>query len=188
MVFISLFEVFFKIGLVSFGGGYAMIPLIESEIVKRGWLLPQEIDNLVAVSEVTPGSISINTATFVGYRVGGFFGGLVATLGLVFPSLLVVLFAAALLPRFGDSRSIQSAFVWVKPAVIGLIMVAGALVAKTCLIDDHALHPLHFTALLNYRGIAIFLATAYCVRKLKMPTLSLIGLSSLMGIVLFWRV
>jgi chromate transporter len=187
MVLTSLFSVFFKIGLVSFGGGYAMIPVIESEIARRGWLLPQEIDNLIAVSEVTPGSISINAATFVGYRVAGFLGGLVATLGLVFPSLMIVLLAAVFLPRYGDTRSIQSAFKWVKPAVTGLIMVAGALVARTCLIDDHALHPLHFTGLLNYRGILVFLVTAYCIRRRKIPVLPLIGLSSLLGIVLFWR-
>lgn len=187
MVFINLFEVFFRIGLVSFGGGYAMIPVIENAITQRGWLSSQEFCNLIAISEVTPGSISINTATFVGYRVGGFFGGLVATLGLVFPSLLIVLLAAVLLLRYGNSRSIQSAFVWVKPAVTGLVMVAGVFVAKTCLIDDHALHPLHFAALLDYRGLVVFALTAYCVRKLKIPALFLIGASSLMGIALFFR-
>jgi chromate transporter len=185
MVFIDLFTVFFRIGLVSFGGGYAMIPVIENAIAQRGWLSAQEFYNLIAVSEVTPGSISINTATFVGYRVAGFFGGMAATMGLVFPSLLIVLVAAILMIEYGDSRSVQSAFLWVKPAVTGLVIVAGEYVARTCLIDETALHPLHSRGLLDYRGWVIFAVTSYCIRKRKIPALSMIGMSCLMGIVLF---
>lgn len=185
MVLKNLFNVFFRIGLVSFGGGYAMIPVIQAEIAQRMWLSPQEFHNLIAVSEVTPGSISINTATFVGYHVAGFLGGLVATLGLVLPSLMVVLLASVLLNRHKDSRSVRTAFLWVKPAVAGLVLVAGMCVAQTCLFNGGALHPLNLAALLNYRGIAVFAVTAYCLRKLKISALPLIGLSSLMGIVLF---
>jgi len=185
MVLIDLFTVFFRIGLVSFGGGYSMIPVIDNAIAQRGWLSAQEFYNLIALSEVTPGSISINAATFVGYRVAGFFGGLVAALGLVFPSLLVVLVAAILLLKYGNSRSVQSAFLWVKPAVAGLVIVAGEYVARTCLIDESALHPLHLRGLLDYRGWVIFAVTAYCVRKRKVPALPMIGVSCLMGILLF---
>ncbi|HHY75933.1 MAG TPA: chromate transporter [Firmicutes bacterium] len=185
MVLFELFKVFFKIGLVSFGGGYAMIPVIEKAIAQRGWLSPQEFYNLIALSEVTPGSVSINTATFVGYRVAGFFGGLAATIGLVFPSLMIVLVAAILLLRYRNSRSVQSAFLWVKPAVTGLVWVAGEYVARMCLIDEHALRPLHLRGLLDYRGWVIFAVTLYCIRRRKIPALSMLGMSCLMGIVLF---
>ncbi len=187
MILLRLFIMFFKIGLVSFGGGYAMIPVVEAELGSMGWLSSQEFCNLIAVSEVTPGSVSVNTATFVGYRVAGILGGLFATLGIVMPSLLVVLLTSVFLLKYGNSRSIRSAFLWVKPAVAGLIIVAGVYVAKTCLFDGTALNPLHFTQLFNLRGILVFAITAYCLKTRKLSIMPLFGLSSLMGIILFYR-
>ncbi len=186
MILAQLFMTFFRIGLVSFGGGYAMIPVIGEEISKRGWLMPGEFYDLIAVSEVTPGSVSINTATFVGYRVSGFLGGLAATVGLVLPSLVVVLAAALFLIRKKDARPIRYAFSWVKPAIAGLIIAAGAFVAKTCLVNAGTFSLAHPAALLNYKGIAMFLFSDFSIRKLKMRVFPLIGLCSIVGIVLFY--
>lgn len=187
MILLRLFIMFFKIGLVSFGGGYAMIPVVEAELNCMGWLSSHEFCNLIAVSEVTPGSVSVNTATFVGYRVAGILGGLFATLGIVMPSLLVVLLTSMLLLKYGNTRSIRTAFMWVKPAVAGLIIVAGVYVAQTCLIDDTALHPLHFAQLFNLKGILVFAVTAYLLKSKKLSIMPLFGLSSLMGILLFYK-
>ena len=187
MLLLELFLVFFRIGLVSFGGGYAMIPVIEMEISERGWLSAQEFYNLIAVSEVTPGSVSINTATFVGYRVSGFTGGLVATLGLVLPSLIIVLIASVLFFRYRDAHLIRSAFSWVKPVVSGLIFVAGAFVAKTCLLNAGAFIAAHYSSLFNYRGIVLFAASDYSIRRFKVPVLPLIGLSCFAGSIVFYH-
>ncbi len=163
-----------------------MIPIVQAEMAHRGWLSSHEFGNLIAVSEVTPGSVAINTATFVGYRVAGVLGGLSATLGLVLPSLLVVLLASVLLVRYGNTKALRSAFVWVAPAVVGLVLVAGVYVAETCLFNESALHPFNLRALLNYRALAVFGIAALCLRKLKVPVLPLMALSATLGVVLFY--
>ena len=91
MIYIKLLLTFMKIGLFSFGGGYAMIPMIEKEIEGHGWLSATEFFDIVAIAEMTPGPIAVNSATFVGYRTAGYFGGLIATIGVAIPSLVLIL-------------------------------------------------------------------------------------------------
>jgi chromate transporter len=91
MIYLSLLITFFKIGLFSFGGGYAMIPMIEREIESHGWLSPAEFIDIIAIAEMTPGPIAVNSATFVGFKTAGILGGLFATLGVALPSLLLIL-------------------------------------------------------------------------------------------------
>ena len=121
-----LFSVFFKIGLFTFGGGYAMISIIEDACVeRRGWITKEEMDELVVVAESTPGPIAINCATFVGARQGGFPGAAVATLGMVLPSFLVIFAISRFLDRFLEIRAVASAFKGVKLAVGVLVLDAG---------------------------------------------------------------
>jgi len=91
MIYLKLLFTFFKIGLFSFGGGYAMIPMIEKEIEANKWLTSDEFVDIIAISEMTPGPISVNSATFVGYKTAGIFGGMFATLGVALPSLILIL-------------------------------------------------------------------------------------------------
>ena len=122
----QLFAVFFKIGLFTFGGGYAMISIIEDACVdRRGWITKEEMDELVVVAESTPGPIAINCATFVGARQGGFPGAAVATLGIVLPSFLVIFAISRFLDRFLEIRAVASAFKGVKLAVGVLVLDAG---------------------------------------------------------------
>jgi chromate transporter len=122
----QLFSVFFKIGLFTFGGGYAMISIIEDACVeRRGWITKEEMDELVVVAESTPGPIAINCATFVGARQGGFPGAAVATLGIVLPSFLVIFAISRFLDRFLEIRAVASAFQGVKLAVGVLVLDAG---------------------------------------------------------------
>ena len=122
----QLFSVFFKIGLFTFGGGYAMISIIEDACVdRRGWITKEEMDELVVVAESTPGPIAINCATFVGARQGGFPGAAVATLGMVLPSFLVIFAISRFLDRFLEIRAVASAFKGVKLAVGVLVLDAG---------------------------------------------------------------
>jgi len=131
MILFELFARFFTIGLFSFGGGYAMIPLIEREIVRnQAWLTAQQFIDILAIAEITPGPIAINSATFVGYKMGGLWGGLAATLGVVAPSLLAVMTMAYLFVRFQGAPQLKAALSAVRPVVVVLIFSAAITVGR----------------------------------------------------------
>ena len=120
---IELFLTFATMGAVTFGGGYAMLPIIQREVVeKRKWATDAEIVDYYAVGQCTPGVIAVNTATFVGYKVKGILGGIAATAGVVFPSIVIILIIAAFLSNFANYEIVQHAFAGVRVAVVGLII------------------------------------------------------------------
>ncbi len=122
---LELFIAFFKIGAFTFGGGDAMIPLIQHEMVeKKGWISDDDILEIIAIAESTPGPIAINMATFVGTRTCGFFGAFVATLGVVLPSFVVISVIARLLREFSDIRAVQYAFNGIRAGVLALLLKA----------------------------------------------------------------
>ena len=122
MKLLSLFLSFAKVGVMTFGGGYAMIPILEREIVdKQGWASSEELMDYYAVGQCTPGVIAVNTATFIGYKVAGIAGGIVATLGVVFPSLVIIMLIAGLLTNFADIPAVKSAFAAIRVCVCVLI-------------------------------------------------------------------
>ena len=121
----TLFLTFFKIGAFTFGGGYAMIPLIQREIVeKHGWMTDEDILDIFAIAESTPGPIAINSATFVGWRVAGFWGAALATTGVVLPSFVIILLISFLLTGFADIPAVQYAFFGIRAGVMALLMKA----------------------------------------------------------------
>ncbi len=121
----DLFLTFFKIGLFTFGGGYAMIPLIQREVcTNKKWLKEQELTDIVAIAESTPGPIAVNAATFVGFRTGGLTGACIATLGVVLPSFLVISLISFALNTFQDNKAVQYAFMGIRAAVLALILKA----------------------------------------------------------------
>ena len=122
MIYLELFLTFLQIGAVCFGGGYAMIPLIRDQVVLRGWLTEGELLNMIAVSESTPGPIAVNMATFVGSSQGGVLGALVATLGVVLPSFLIILIIAALIRNLLQYQGVQAFLRGIRPCVVGLIL------------------------------------------------------------------
>ena len=120
-----LFVTFFKIGAFTFGGGYAMIPLIQREVTeRRRWLETQDILDIVAIAESTPGPIAVNSATFVGYRVCGVFGAFCATLGVVLPSFLVIYAVSFVLRQFSELAVVQYAFNGIRAGVLALLLKA----------------------------------------------------------------
>lgn len=122
----TLFLIFFKIGMFTFGGGYAMIAQIKEEIVeKKQWLTEEELTEVIAIAECTPGPIAINLATFVGYKKKGVCGSIVATLGVVLPSMILIFIISLLLQSFMQNKYVQYAFVGIKCAVAFLILKAG---------------------------------------------------------------
>ncbi len=124
-ILLELFFSFFKIGMFSFGGGYAMLPLIEREIVhNKHWINYKSFIDIIGISQMTPGPIAINSATFVGYNVAGFKGSLMATLGVITFSFILVTVATHFIIKFKESNALKSALMGMRPALIGLIIYA----------------------------------------------------------------
>ena len=121
----QLFLTFFRIGAFTFGGGYAMIPLIQKEVVEnKKWASDDDILDIIAIAESTPGPIAINSSTFVGYRVAGFWGAFFATLGMVLPSFTIILIISYVLKEFQDIKAVQFAFNGIRAGVLALLIKA----------------------------------------------------------------
>lgn len=122
MIYLKLFLTFLEIGTVSFGGGYGMIALISEKVTSLGWMTETELQNFIAVSEVTPGSLAVSVATFVGAGVGGFPGALIATVGVVLPSFVIIVLIAAVIKNLLKYSGVQAFLGGIQPAVIGMII------------------------------------------------------------------
>lgn len=180
MIYWQLFLTFFKIGAFTFGGGYAMLPLIESEIVAHGWLSEMEILNFIAVSESTPGPFAINIATYVGTEVGGLLGAVCTTLGVVLPSFVIILIVAKCYDAFKKSRVVSGCMSGLKPAVIGLIGAAVVSMAGTVFVPN-GFSALNFADASLYVSLGIFVLCLVLALKKVHPIL-LICLSAAIGI------
>ncbi len=124
MILLHLFAVFFKIGLFTIGGGYAMIPMIQQDILQLAWATQEELIDFIAISESTPGPFAVNIATFVGMQQGGVLGGALATLGVILPSFLIILLVATCFGHFQENPIVKGALYGLRAAVIGLIAAA----------------------------------------------------------------
>ena len=139
MIYLTLFLEFFKMGALTFGGGYAMIPFIEETVMAHGWLSNQELVDFIAVAESTPGAFAVNIATYVGSEVGGILGSLCATVGLVLPPFIIILIIAKCYEKFKESLIVRGVMLGLKSTVVGLI---GATVLK---VGYDVLFPAGFT-------------------------------------------
>ena len=178
----QLFGTFSKIGAFTFGGGYAMIPLIQREVTeRRRWLEDRDILDIVAIAESTPGPIAINTATFVGYQVCGTPGAFCATLGVVLPSFLIILLIARVFTRFAKSAPVQGVLNGLRPMVVGLIGAAALSVGRTAF----ALPAVTWQGLLSSDIlwiIPIFILAAFLLWKRKWHPIAVILLAAALGI------
>lgn len=135
MILLQLFLSFFKVGALTFGGGYAMFPLIEEEVLKHGWMTSAQLVDFIAISESTPGSLGVNISTYVGTVTAGIPGAFFATFGVVLPSFIVIIAVAVFYEAFKKSRTIKGLMSGLKPAVIGLIGSSALTVFKTVFLD-----------------------------------------------------
>lgn len=181
MIFLELFWTFFTIGAFTFGGGYAMLPLIRESVAEKGWLAEQALVDFIAVSESTPGPFAVNIATYVGSQVGGIFGSVCATLGVVLPSFCIILLLARCFARFRQSRAVQGAMSGLKPAVVGLIGAAALSIGETVFFPA-GISASVFTNAAVYVSLGIFLVSAVLALKKVHPIL-VICLSAVLGIV-----
>ena len=188
MLYLSLFLTFFEIGAVSFGGGYAMIALIRERTISQGWLTEDQLLNMIAVAESTPGPIAVNMATFVGSTQGGVLGSLAATLGVVLPSFLIILLITAIMRNLLKRKGVQAFLSGVRPCAIGLILGTAVTLLLTTLLDFQKIGaPIH----VDFKGIIILallilIRILYRKRTKKVPSpILMILLSAGMGLLLY---
>lgn len=178
-----LFLSFLKIGLFGFGGGYAMLSLIQHEVVVRqGWISAQEFTDIVAISQMTPGPISINSATYIGYTAtGSVLGSAAATLALMLPSFIIMLTVCKMLAQVKSNKYIAAAFVGLRPAVPGLIAAA----ALMLLTGDNSARLCPAGGFADYKSIAIFAVAFAAVWRLKLHPILMIILAGIAGVILY---
>ncbi len=164
MIFLRLFYEFFKTGLFAVGGGLATLPFLSDMGNSTGWFTQAQLADMIAVSESTPGPIGVNMATYVGFTAAGIPGAIVATLGLVTPSIIVILIVAAFLKSFRDNRYVAAAFYGLRPASSGLIAAAGLSVCGISLLNMDAGLSL---ALFNWRALALAAVLIVLTRFVK---------------------
>lgn len=180
MIYFDLFLTFLKIGLFTFGGGYAMLPMIQEEVAAHGWLNQSELINFIAVSESTPGPFAVNIATFVGTRTGGIFGGLCATLGVILPSFVIILIVARCYQKFKSNKLVVGAMNGLKPAVVGLIAAALLSLSGTVFFPQGFSTNIFGTAQF-YVSLGIF-AVAVILAFKKIHPILIILLSAVIGV------
>ena len=188
MIYLELFLTFLQVGAVSFGGGYAMISLIREKVQMHGWLTEEELLNMIAVSESTPGPIAVNMATFVGSAQGGFLGALVATLGIVLPSFVIILLIASLFTRLLKYGGVKATLGGIRPAIVAMILATGL----TMLLGlAFGIQSVKSTPTLDPKALLLFaivVTLPYLFSKWKKKALSpilLILLSGVLGILFY---
>lgn len=175
MTYLRLFYEFAKTGLFAVGGGMATIPFLYAISEKTGWFTAADIGNMIAISESTPGAMGVNMSTYVGFSVKGVLGAVIATLGLVLPSIIVILIISRMLEKFKDSKLVQKIFYGLRPASTGLIIAAGVGVAAETFTDSS-------TMVCVERGI-LAVALYFAIRKWKKHPVVYIAAAAVAGII-----
>ena len=179
MIYLQLFWAYLKIGIFGFGGGYAMLSMIQFEVVDHyGWMSIEEFSDMVALSQMTPGPVSINIATFIGYTVGGFWGSMVATAAIVMPSLLLLVFILRFLFKNKENYIVKTTLSSMKPVIAGLIFVAALMMMNPETFADFGLHGSNISVIIC---AVSFIATYFA----KINPILLIIASGLVGYLVY---
>ena len=182
MIYWELFWSFVKVGAFCVGGGYASMPLIQAQVIdEHGWLTMQQFIDIFTISQMTPGPIGINAATFVGTKVAGLPGAVCATVGFVFPSVIIVLILAHLFFNYGDIGPVRGILNGLRPAVVALICSAGLSFVFLALWNTEAL-PKDFTKI-DLIGVIVLPISLWCIRH-KMSVIKLLCMSGVLGLAL----
>ena len=179
MIHLQLFLSFLQVGLFSIGGGYAAIPLIQNQVVKlHPWLSMSEFTNLITIAEMTPGPIAVNSATFVGIRIAGLSGAIVATMGCILPSCFIVSLLAYIYYRYKSVPALQSILSSLRPAVVALIASAGLSILKLVVFGENAVK----NTSIDWIGATLFIAAFVALRKLKWNPILVMCLCGIAGL------
>ncbi len=187
MAFINLFFMFFRIGIFSFGGGYAMLPLIFQSIQDFGVMTSGEFSRLVALSQVTPGPVAVNAATYVGYHYAGIGGSAVATVGVALPSMILIILAMRFLDQFEENQSLNAVLQGIRPATVGLISSAVVFLAETSvfqgpILSMELIH--HLETYVNWLPCGIFAGTILLAGRFGFGPIKLTLLAGVIGALL----
>ena len=188
MIYLELFLTFLQIGAVSFGGGYAMISIIREKVLMYGWLTEEDLLNMIAVSESTPGPIAVNMATFVGSTQGGILGSFLATLGVVLPSFIIILIVVALICNLLKYKGVQAILAGIRPCVVGLILATAITMLMSTLFVFQSLDGAVIPDIRALIIFAIIVAVALIMKKIRKKAASpilLILISAALGIVVY---
>lgn len=184
MPFFNLFVMFFRIGIFSFGGGYVMLPIIFQSVQQFGIMTSAEFSRLVALSQVTPGPIAVNAATYVGYKYAGFGGAAVATIGVALPSLLLILITMHFMKIFRESRALEAVFGGIRPATVGMIATAVIFLAENSILKGAflSLELIRNTKeYINLLPCVIFIGTIILAGKFNIGPIKLTILAGIVG-------
>lgn len=185
MTYLNLFYEFFKIGLFALGGGLATLPFLYNLAEKYPWFNAAMLPNMIAVSESTPGPIGVNMATYAGFEAGGILGGIIATLGLVTPSVIIILIIAGFLSKLNENKYVKSSFYGLRPAVTALIAIAGFEVFKVSVLTSSHFQLSHqFLDLFNFKALILFIIFYFVITKVKLHPIIFIILGAFIGIFL----
>lgn len=184
MIYIKLFFNFLKIGLFSIGGGLATLPFLQQLANNSSWITSKELVDMIAISESTPGAIGINTATFVGYRAAGLFGGIITTLGIVTPSLFIIMIIAHYFQDFNKNPLVLGAFLGIRPAVTGLIASVAFSILRISVLNFEKFNlSKNILDIINYKEAIFFMIIMFLIyRYKKHPIIYIIG-AALIGII-----
>lgn len=181
MIYLELFWSFFQIGIFTIGGGYAALPLIQHHIVEmHSYLTLYEFIDIITIAESTPGPIAINAATFVGVRIGGVLGGVISTLGIITPSLIIVLILGKLYSKYSQMQGLKSVLRVIRPIAIALISAAAATIVLLVFFDGKNVKAENF----DYITLGLFLVSLFVLRKFKLnPIWVMLGSGVVGGII-----
>ena len=188
MIYLTLFLTFLEIGAVSFGGGYGMISLMREKALSFGWMTEEELLNVIAVAESTPGPIAVNMATFVGSRQGGVLGALLATLGVILPSFIIILLIASLIKNFLKYSGVKAFLGGVRPCIVGLILSTAITMGISKLLGLVKLSDKLAPDLCGIIIFAILMAISFAWSKIKRKKPSpivMIIISAALGVILY---
>ncbi len=180
-IYLLLFLEFFKMGALTFGGGYAMIPFIEETVLRHGWMSTTELVDFIAISESTPGAFAVNISTYIGSEVGGFLGAVVATLGLVLPPFVIILLIAKVYERIKENTIVQGAMLGLKSTVVGLIGATVLSVGQEIFFFE-GINTAVFRSANLYVSLGIFAVALFLLLYKKLNPILIIVLSAAAGI------
>lgn len=185
MIYLQLFWEFLQIGIFAVGGGMATIPFLQHLSESTGWFPPSLITDMVAISESTPGPIGINMATYVGCAIAGIPGGIIATLGEVLPSVVIISLVSMSLARFRSSKVVDYAFYGLRPAVTGLIAAAGLSVAQVAMFQMELYRQTgSLLDLFDFKKLIFFVLIFAAIKKFKLHPVAYIACAAVVGILL----
>ena len=185
MIYLKLFWEFMKVGLFAFGGAYGAIPIIQQGVLAQGWMDEAMFANIVAISESTPGPIMVNAATYIGKMQGGVLGSIIATIGVVLPSFVIILLVTAIFTKFLKKKPVQATLRGIKPCLMGVILGTGVYMALSAVLGSVQNMSFDWVALVILAVLILAVVLYQKIRKKELSPILIIVISAILGAVLY---